>query len=193
MIATAESWLAFHWTPMIQAIGRDASVYTHVGPTDTSPSHDVAHLLLAAGSRLPWLPAGSDRQIRLAEFNAVLLEHLCCAAMKGEGTEKALAHARWFVLEHYKPFPVTFEEALEAWKNGIDVESVGSRPSSSTSAGTNSHDRTSRSGSTALDSSPPWHRMSPRRTRRPSRSLRARWRVFSSREGEPDRAVSAPP
>lgn len=125
MIATAESWLAFHWKPNEwQRFGRDADTYIHVGPTDTSPSHDVAHLMLAAGSRLPWLPFGADRQIRLAEFNAVLLEHLCCAAIKGESHEKALKHARWFVLEHYKPFPVTFEEALEAWKNGIDVESV---------------------------------------------------------------------
>lgn len=120
-----DSWLAFHWTPEWQRFGRGLEeTYTNRGPTTTSPSHDVAHLILAAGSRLPWLRIAPDENLRLAEFNAVFLEHLCVKAMQGEPYERAVEHARWFVTEYYSPFPIPFDRALELFKNGIDVESV---------------------------------------------------------------------
>lgn len=117
--------LAYRWTPTKQAFRADGEVYFHRGGTDTSPSHDLAHLVLAAGSQLPWLPRGQD--LKLAEFNAVTLEHICDRIVRRPGIDAlndALKHSQDFVTRHYAPFPIPFPEALNRFRRGLDVESV---------------------------------------------------------------------
>jgi hypothetical protein len=98
-------------------------VYVHDGFTNTEPSHDLAHVLIGMGSSLLWCPRGSDDEVRISEFNAVFLEHLlstayecvmCRSISLQEILPKALRHARWFVQEHYAPFPMATEEAAAA-------------------------------------------------------------------------------
>ncbi len=90
----------------------------------------MAHLL-AAASGLPWKPRGTRDEVCVAEFHAVLLEHLAVAAFdavhlgrcSGESPlARALEHARWFVERHYAPFPMNFETALACFRTGLEVE-----------------------------------------------------------------------
>lgn len=120
--------LSFEWSPARQEIAVDGERYAHDGPTKTSIAHDVAHLL-AAASGLPWLPRGTLREISLAEFNAVLLEHVAGDVLSGalglrpNGLAWTLRHAQWFLEVHYKN-PLPFAEALGAFVAGVDVAVV---------------------------------------------------------------------
>lgn len=120
--------LAFQWAPDNQEIVVGSDRYFHGEPTNTRPSHDVAHLI-AAASGLPWKPAGSREDVCFAEYNAVLVEHLavevhrCVVALerdRGRVLPSALEHARWFCTTHYAPFPVPPEEALQRFLAGLD-------------------------------------------------------------------------
>jgi hypothetical protein len=42
----------------------------------------------------------------------------------GDPLARALEHARWFVEAHYAPFPVSFDEGLQAFARGLDLEAV---------------------------------------------------------------------
>jgi LPS sulfotransferase NodH len=117
------------WSPERQVIFHNRRVYAHDGSTDTEPSHDLAHVLIGMGSSLLWCPRGSDDEVRISEFNAVFLEHLlstayecvmCRSISLQEILPKALRHARWFVQEHYAPFPMATEEAYRQFCTGID-------------------------------------------------------------------------
>jgi hypothetical protein len=120
------------WRRERQTIACGDTVYTHEGPTRTNPSHDLAHLLIAANGALPWLPLGETR--RLAEYNAVFAETLLNNirwAVVSRPTDDAailkqtLRHARWFVEKHYAPFPVPAEEAYRLICWGLDPSVIG--------------------------------------------------------------------
>jgi hypothetical protein len=123
----------FSWLLERQIIFHDGRTYVHDGPTDTLPSHDLAHLLVGLTSQLPWCPTGSDTEVRLSEFNAALLENLLTymyqhVALQSVRLEEVLPrtvqYARWFVEKHYAPFPIPLEEAYRRFCLGIDVEAV---------------------------------------------------------------------
>jgi len=123
-------WLRFHWTPDRQEIAVDGETFAHPEAVGTAPSHDLAHLL-AAASGLPWKPKGTRDDVCRAEFAAVLLEHLGVyvfdAVVLGRGSansvlDRTLEHARWFAIEHYAPFPESFDSALDRLRVGVDAE-----------------------------------------------------------------------
>ncbi len=125
-------WLSLYWSRERQEIACDGERFAHPLETNTAASHDVAHLLAAAGG-LPWRPLGTRDEVSTAEFNAVLLEHLASnvlnAVLLGSGTvedalERTLEHARWFLEVHYAPFWCSFDEALAALATRVDVETV---------------------------------------------------------------------
>src|SRR5580698_3922085 len=108
------------WSPYRQRIVLRDSEFTHDGPIKTDPSHDLVHLIVGVNGGLPWLPQGEQRKVKLAEYNAVFLEHLLNnlynSAMQGtwddyEDYRRTALHARWFVENHFAPFPVMPEEA----------------------------------------------------------------------------------
>ncbi len=120
------------WRREQQTFAFGHTVYTHEGPTKTNPSHDLAHLLIAANGGLPWLPRGVSW--RLAEYNAVfietLLNHVRYAVVSRpmDGAvilKQTLRHARWFVEKHYAPFPVPSEEAYRMFCWEIDPAVIG--------------------------------------------------------------------
>lgn len=125
-------WLRFLWTPERQEIAVDGESFAHPEATGTAPSHDVAHLLAAAAG-LSWRPRGTRDEVCIAEFHAILLEHLGVASFDavhlgrgsaGSPLARALKHARWFVDKHYAPFPMSFETALASFCKALDVELV---------------------------------------------------------------------
>ena len=89
------------------------------------PEVDGLDLAAAVDVRLP-----TGDEAKLAEFNAVLLEGLLAAVVRAIRDEEPvdleaeLEHARWFVAEHYAPFPVSLDEALRRFRDGLDVEAV---------------------------------------------------------------------
>ena len=121
------------WAPTAQAFYVGAVRYKHDGPTNTYPSHDIAHVLVGATSALNWLPANSDSETRLAEFNAVVCEAwlnntfsvIYTGHLKLENMlEATLEHARWFAEEYYHPFPVSWRTACARFAQGINVDSL---------------------------------------------------------------------
>lgn len=125
-------WLTLLWTPGRQEFSVDGERFAHPMETPTSASHDVAHLL-AAASGLSWKPSGTRDDVCFAELAAVLLEHLAdnvsSAVLLGRGTaegalSRTLEYARWFIDEHYKPFPVSFDRALAEFVSGLEIETA---------------------------------------------------------------------
>jgi hypothetical protein len=123
----------FSWLLERQIMFHGGSIYVHDGPTDTLPSHDLAHLLVGMCGNLPWCPTGSDAEVRISEFNAALLEnllsytyeHVACRSIDLDAVlPKTLEYARWFVEKHYAPFPMPLEEAYRRFCLGIDVEAT---------------------------------------------------------------------
>jgi hypothetical protein len=123
----------FSWLRERQIMFHRRRIYVHDGPTDTLPSHDLAHLLVGMGSNLPWCPTGPDREVRVSEFNAAVLENLlsftyehvaCRSVGLDEVLPKTFQYARWFVEKHYAPFPLPVEEAYRRFCLGIDVEAI---------------------------------------------------------------------
>jgi len=122
-----EGDLSLCWRREHQTFAFGDTVYVHRGPTKTNPSHDLAHLLIAANGGLPWLPVGESRP--LAEYNAVfietLLNHIRYAIVTrpmdgADILKRTLRHTRWFVEKHYAPFPAPAEEAYRMFCWGID-------------------------------------------------------------------------
>jgi hypothetical protein len=98
------------------------------------------HLFIAANGNMPWQPVESREQACFAEYNAVLLEHLLvncfnAAVLESMAPEQIVPEARkflkWFVSEHYAPFPVSekrlFATLLRLW---ILIASCGYFPTS---------------------------------------------------------------
>lgn len=131
--ADPSAQLAMWWTPQRQSLCIGDREFIHEGPTNTHPSHDVAHLMVAANGRLQWLPEGDKAVIKIAEYNAVFLEHLLNetyndiisgACNLPKGFERALLHARWFVETHYAPFPLLAEEAYSQFCRHVDPAKI---------------------------------------------------------------------
>jgi hypothetical protein len=122
-----------NWTPDAQSLFFGEQHFTHVGPIRTDPSHDLAHLIVAANGNLPWAPKGDRETIKLAEYNAVFLEHLLnnifnsvvsLKLTEQEVFPRTLKHARWFVERHFAPFPISAEEAFGELCRQIDLEVI---------------------------------------------------------------------
>jgi hypothetical protein len=120
-----------NWSPAQQSFYFASERYVHRGPTNTNPSHDVAHVLVAATSSLKWLPLQSDVEIRLAEFNAVLCETWLDRVFHVVFTERikpddlvegVIAHARWFVEQYYVPFPLGWHAACVQFLVGMNLD-----------------------------------------------------------------------
>jgi len=116
--------LSFYWSPTKQMFTCDNVGIENQSSTPTNPSHDLAHLIVAANGGLPWLPKGERHLICLAEYNAVLLENLfdktCNAVVFGTfASHETLAETHkymdWFVNEHYAPFPISAEAAYQCF------------------------------------------------------------------------------
>jgi hypothetical protein len=125
--------LGLSWRHDIQSFHCDDLVFSHEGPTDTEPSHDLAHLLIAANGNLRWCPIGTDIDVRIAEYNAIFIEHLLDKAYNSimynsvkrtTILNDTLRHARWFVDEHFAPFPVSAEAAYERLCWNIDPTTI---------------------------------------------------------------------
>lgn len=125
--------LSFHWKPAEQEFACDGEHFQVTGLATTDPSHDLVHLILAANGGLPWMPLGEREQVCFAEYNAVLLENIYDKTYNSvtlgmpapEHTiGEALKHLRWFVEQHYHPFPVSAEEAYRRFCRDIDAETV---------------------------------------------------------------------
>lgn len=121
----------FSWLLDRQIMFHSRRMYIHDGPTDTMPSHDLAHLLVGAGSNLLWYPGGTDAEVRISEFNAVFLEnlfsyaydHVACGSIAQETIlPRTMQYACWFVEKHYAPFPMPFDEAYRRFCAGINAE-----------------------------------------------------------------------
>jgi hypothetical protein len=111
----------------------DAERFESSARPTTDPSHDLVHLILAANGGLPWLPSGERDLVCLAEYNAVLLENLYDKSYNSarfgvpapeQTLAEAVKHLRWFVEEHYKPFPCSPEEAYRRFCRRVDPETV---------------------------------------------------------------------
>jgi len=125
--------MTMSWSPEFQSIALGDEEFSHQGPIPTDPSHDLAHLIVGASGKLTWAPVGDHVTTRIAEYNAVLLEHLLTYTydyvVTGSTNEnlmlpKALSYAKWFVEEHYAPFPVSAEQALNEFLRLADSEAI---------------------------------------------------------------------
>jgi hypothetical protein len=125
--------LGMSWGAARQRIFCGEESFEHEGPIHTDPSHDCAHVLIAACSRLPWRPVGDRETVKLAEYNASVLEHLLdlvysCGCLRSVRLDNVLTaakwYANWFVTTHYAPFPVPAADALRILCGGLDVDAV---------------------------------------------------------------------
>lgn len=130
---TALGDYAMLWAPGAQMLSDGREAFTHDGAINTEPSHDLAHLIVAASSNLPWKPAGVRDQICFAEYNAVMMEHLFDRTYRSAiGAEfpssqvvpGLLSHGEWFVTKHFVPFPANPAEALRRFRAGLSAESA---------------------------------------------------------------------
>ncbi|MFQ3584361.1 MAG: hypothetical protein SNJ85_05430 [Cyanobacteriota bacterium] len=125
--------LKFYWSPQHQLFSCDGAKLEGHGYIQTNPSHDLVHLLIAANGNMPWQPVETREQTCFAEYNAVMLEHLLVncfnTAVVGSMTaEQIIPEARkflkWFVSDHYAPFPVSEEEAFRRFAEHLDIQCI---------------------------------------------------------------------
>lgn len=125
--------LELAWHRDRQWFAVDGERFEHEGETGTTVAHDFCHLVIAANGGLPWRPAGEDREIRLAEFNAVYVEWIYHGVyermstrreLAGDLLARALEHAQDFVENYYAPFPTTFGHARRTFHRAIRPELV---------------------------------------------------------------------
>ncbi len=135
-VAPADEY-AMLWTPGAQLMAHGSEAFTHDGPINTEPSHDLAHLIVAANGTLQWRPAGSQPEICFAEYNAVMLEHLYDRVYRSlMGREFApaqiipglLSHGSWFVTKHFTPFPATPKVAAEKFRSALTPRALALAP-----------------------------------------------------------------
>jgi hypothetical protein len=129
----AAKQLKFYWSPQFQLFSCDGAKLEGHGFIQTNPSHDLVHLFIAANGNMPWQPVESREQTCFAEYNAVLLEHLLvncfnAAVLESMAPEQIVPEARkflkWFVSEHYAPFPVSEEEAFRRFAEALDIDCI---------------------------------------------------------------------
>lgn len=130
--ARTEMWM--RWTPPVQEIRFGQTSFVHEGETGTYPTHDLAHLFVAAAGPLEWNPlAGGRRTVMLSEYNAVMIEVLMTKIVQTVHDRhifqpslisSTLRHMRWFVEHHYAPFPMEAELAYTRFCGRIDAEAL---------------------------------------------------------------------
>ena len=115
-----------YWSPRRQTFSVDGEAVAWDKETKTAPAHDLAHAVVAlCGNDLAWKPAkGEDRvQSCHAEFNAVAMENVYWLILAGIEGEDAIIrlfrHLKNFVSVEYDPFPITWEEAIGQFVEGI--------------------------------------------------------------------------
>lgn len=125
--------LEFHWGPQQQRFCCDDQFLEGHGTILTDPSHDLVHLIIAANGQLAWQPTSDRNHTCMAEYNAVLLEHIFvntfdCITLKSipesEIWPKSRQFMQWFTRDHYAPFPMTEEEAAEQFLDRINPKLV---------------------------------------------------------------------
>jgi hypothetical protein len=121
--------LGMTWGLTSQSMRCDDALYVHDGPTHTDPSHDCAHLLVAANRGLTWKPDGDRDSIKRAEYNAVFVEHLLDEISTLQNSpHRALTRVKqycdWFVDTHFAPFPVSAAEARRQFCAAMNVETI---------------------------------------------------------------------
>lgn len=118
------------WTNEKQTFYCGEEKFTNDGAITTAPSHDLAHLLIAGSGNLSWKPDGEDSLLRIAEYNAVFLEHLCVHSYECVESRTIEPHKiiptikefmKWFVDTHYAPFPVNADEAYYQFCSKINA------------------------------------------------------------------------
>jgi hypothetical protein len=125
--------LGMDWSPARQTIYDHSETFINQGVTKTDPSHDLAHLLARASGSPHWLPRGTPDEVRLAEYDAVFVETLLDKSWNSVTLRRVeaktllaqtLAHLRWFVDEHFAPFPLPAEEAYRRFCWRVDAEVI---------------------------------------------------------------------
>jgi hypothetical protein len=125
--------LGLVWKQNRQTLYKANEVFTHEGAITTQPSHDLAHILVAASGDIPWRPTGDSRNLRIAEYNAVFLECLLDALFNSvvfrcvsPASIPALLHkhTRWFVNKHFAPFPISAQDAYRGFCLGIRESTI---------------------------------------------------------------------
>lgn len=121
--------LAMVWNPVGQIMAVGNTAFIHEGPINTAPTHDLAHLLVAASSpTLAWQPTGSQASICYAEYDAVAFEHLLDRIYRAfvdhtadpkEIVSGLVKHLEWFVTKHFIPFPCSPKEAILKYLGGL--------------------------------------------------------------------------
>ncbi|MDY6781924.1 MAG: hypothetical protein SW833_05125 [Cyanobacteriota bacterium] len=127
--------LSFYWSPNRQRFACNETVIENQSSIGTDPSHDLAHLIIAANGELPWSPRGDRDRVCYAEYNAVLVENLfdktCNAivfgtSVMGDAMGEALKHMDWFVTQHYAPFPSSSRIAYRHFCRRINPFAIAS-------------------------------------------------------------------
>ncbi|NJK63491.1 MAG: hypothetical protein HC921_13120 [Synechococcaceae cyanobacterium SM2_3_1] len=125
--------LKFYWSPETQHFACNGEELIGHGFIQTDPTHDLVHLLVAANGNLHWQPSDNRDQTCFAEYNAVLLEHILTntfyVALQGsQDTEtivpQATKYMRWFVSEHYTPFPVNEKAAYLNFSEHLNTDLI---------------------------------------------------------------------
>jgi precorrin-2 methylase len=130
--SSSRASISMRWSPEYQSMEFGGRRFEHHGMTQTDPSHDLAHLFVAANGELPWAPEGDHALIKLAEFSAVFIEHLLNntfntihgQAHEAEITSGTVAYGRWFVEHHFAPFPISFEEAYRGLREKLKADTI---------------------------------------------------------------------
>jgi hypothetical protein len=121
--------LGMRWSLTDQSMRCDDDSYVHEGPIHTDPSHDCAHLLAAANRGMAWRPSGDRAEIKLAEFNAIFIEHLldrvsAYPSRQEQVLPEVKRYGDWFVESHFAPFPISAAEARQRFCDSLDVETI---------------------------------------------------------------------
>lgn len=126
--------IGMSWSHEGQRFYSGDEAFTHDGPINIDPSHDCAHLLIAANGDMLWNPKKENekRLIQIAEYNASILERFLyetfdCFVSQSPGQDlvpKVVKYAKWFVEEHFAPFPMSAREALESFCSKLNKESI---------------------------------------------------------------------
>lgn len=118
------------WRRDHQLMRRNQDEYKHDGLTATEPSHDLAHLFVAANGSLLWAPGSGAVNSKLAEYNSVFIEYILHLiynhvyrqnVAEADIIDKLKKHMQWFANVHYAPFPIGDEAAHRVITSELDI------------------------------------------------------------------------
>ncbi len=73
--------LTFYWSPQRQSFACDQDVSDGHGAIPTDPSHDLAHLIIAANGGMAWQPQGDRTQVQPGLAEKLAATELCEGAI----------------------------------------------------------------------------------------------------------------